>query len=195
MSDEMTRGSGYFRALFDAFPAPTFVVDEDVRVLDANAAAPGLVGERTIFLHKLCGDMLRCVNCWKTGAACGTTEACSRCVVRRSVGDAFADDHAVRRRATILRTSESEIDELNLLVSASPFDHDGTRRVLLVLEDVSELTELRHIVPICAYCKKVRNDDDFWERVESYMSRYLNARFTHGICPECRKKHCPEQDA
>jgi PAS domain S-box-containing protein len=49
----------------------------------------------------------------------------------------------------------------------------------------SEIKQLRDILPICAYCKKIRNDKNYWEQIESYISSHSNASFTHGICPDC----------
>ena len=53
---------------------------------------------------------------------------------------------------------------------------------------LSEVQTLRGIIPICANCKSVRDDAGYWTRVEMYVSEHSEARFTHGICPECMKK-------
>jgi response regulator RpfG family c-di-GMP phosphodiesterase len=54
------------------------------------------------------------------------------------------------------------------------------------LEDaLSQVTQLHGLIPICSYCKRIRDDGDFWERVESYLSRHADVQFTHGICPDC----------
>jgi DNA-binding response OmpR family regulator len=45
---------------------------------------------------------------------------------------------------------------------------------------------LQGLLPICCYCKKIRNDQNYWEQVDSYISDHSEAQFTHGICPECR---------
>jgi len=47
---------------------------------------------------------------------------------------------------------------------------------------------LQGLLPICCYCKKIRNDQNYWEQVDSYISDHSEAQFTHGICPECRDK-------
>ena len=56
----------------------------------------------------------------------------------------------------------------------------------------AELRELRELVPICAHCKKVRDDQGFWHRVEAYVSRLTHRRFTHGFCQECVDRLYPE---
>ena len=50
---------------------------------------------------------------------------------------------------------------------------------------LSEVRELRGLLPICAACKKIRNDEGVWDQIETYISRHTDAKFTHAICPEC----------
>ncbi len=55
---------------------------------------------------------------------------------------------------------------------------------------------LQGIIPICMYCKKVRNDKDYWEQVEKYVSERTDALFSHAVCPECYEKYMkPQLDA
>lgn len=53
---------------------------------------------------------------------------------------------------------------------------------------LAEIQQLRGIIPICAYCKKIRDGKGYWEQVEQYISRRSPAVFSHGICPECVRK-------
>ena len=55
-----------------------------------------------------------------------------------------------------------------------------------------QVNELQGLVPICAYCKKVRDDKNFWQQVETYVSDRSAARFSHGICPDCKSKMMEE---
>jgi hypothetical protein len=55
-----------------------------------------------------------------------------------------------------------------------------------------ENREIRGILPICASCKKIRNDQGGWEQIENYIRERSKAEFSHGICPECAKKLYPE---
>jgi len=57
---------------------------------------------------------------------------------------------------------------------------------------VMENMELKEFIPICANCKKIRNDDGFWQQLEVYMSKHKGLEFSHGICPECMKELYPE---
>jgi len=55
-----------------------------------------------------------------------------------------------------------------------------------------EVKTLRGIVPICSYCKKVRNDQGFWDQVEVYVQQHTEADFSHGICPNCLEELFPK---
>jgi len=50
---------------------------------------------------------------------------------------------------------------------------------------ISEVRVLQGIIPICSYCKNIRNDDDSWQQMESYIDAHSEAQFSHGICPAC----------
>jgi PAS domain S-box-containing protein len=50
---------------------------------------------------------------------------------------------------------------------------------------LAEVRELRTILPICSYCRKVRGDEDYWQTVEAYFAQHTDTLFSHGICPDC----------
>lgn len=55
-------------------------------------------------------------------------------------------------------------------------------------EALAEVKTLSGLLPICSYCKKVRDDKGYWNRIETYISKHSTAEFTHSICPDCEKK-------
>lgn len=59
---------------------------------------------------------------------------------------------------------------------------------------LSKIKTLSGMLPICSHCKKIRDDKGYWSQVESYIREHTDAEFSHGICPECMKKHYPEYD-
>jgi hypothetical protein len=69
------------------------------------------------------------------------------------------------------------------------------QREELLSELQSALTHvktLRGLLPICAWCKKIRNDHGYWQDVETYIHDHSDADFSHGICPECNEKYYKE---
>ena len=63
------------------------------------------------------------------------------------------------------------------------------RRVSRGLAEALEKVKLLHgLLPICAWCKRIRDDQGYWSQVEAYVHEHMGADFTHGICPECLEK-------
>lgn len=62
-------------------------------------------------------------------------------------------------------------------------------------ESMARVKVLSGLLPICASCKKIRDDQGYWKRIESYIHEHSEAQFSHGICPECAKKIYPEEYA
>lgn len=57
---------------------------------------------------------------------------------------------------------------------------------------LAEIKTLRGILPICAHCKKIRDDKGYWNQIESYIHEHSEAEFSHGICPDCAKELYPD---
>jgi DNA-binding response OmpR family regulator len=75
-----------------------------------------------------------------------------------------------------LRRKEKEQEELIVKLQAA----------------LAEIKTLQGLIPICSSCKKIRNDEGFWDQLEAYLSKHTDAVFTHGLCPECFHKAISE---
>lgn len=73
-----------------------------------------------------------------------------------------------------------------------PLDREALRMRLAVAERIlnytAEIRQLRELIPICIYCRKVRDEYDYWDLVESYIQKETGSRFSHGACPQCYEK-------
>jgi phosphoserine phosphatase RsbU/P len=58
-------------------------------------------------------------------------------------------------------------------------------RVRELEQALGQVTQLQRLLPICTYCKRVREDQDYWQEVEAYVGRHTGVQFSHGICPTC----------
>jgi len=56
---------------------------------------------------------------------------------------------------------------------------------IVLTHALQKVKQLQGLLPICSYCKKIRDDNNYWQQVESYISRHSEAQFSHGICPDC----------
>jgi phosphoserine phosphatase RsbU/P len=129
-------------------------------------------------------------------------------------------DPAIKAVYIILLTSRTEKDDIIIGLEAGandyitkPFEQNELRARIRVGERVlglqSELAErveelqealthvktLKGLLPICCHCKKIRDDQNYWQQVESYISLNSEAEFTHSICPECLEKYYPLDSA
>ena len=130
--------------IFEDHPTPTIVVDADVRLLLVNREARkmlGHAGDGSQLLLRRGGDVLHCLNAEGPGG-CGRQSACSGCVIRRSVGRALETGTLQRGRADFPARRGSQVVDISLVVNAAPVEHDGDRRVVLTVEDVTDLAFL-----------------------------------------------------
>ena len=59
---------------------------------------------------------------------------------------------------------------------------------------IQHVNTLQGLLPICMYCKKIRDDSDSWHQLESYIEHHTEALFTHSLCSDCRDEHFPKKD-
>lgn len=62
------------------------------------------------------------------------------------------------------------------------------RHVAELQAALKQVKELQGLLPICSYCKRVRDDHDYWEQIDTYVAQHSRAEFSHGICPDCYEK-------
>ena len=82
-------------------------------------------------------------------------------------------------------SNEIHFSLLSLLLGSSA---DALATLRKTAQLTSQIETLSGMLPLCAWCKKIRNDKGYWEQIEKYISVRSSASFTHGVCPECQKK-------
>ena len=96
----------------------------------------------------------------------------------------------------ILTAAHTSADDYTLAMNSGvddfltkPLDRELLRTRLFVANRILRYTKevgvLQELIPICAYCNKVRDGADYWQRVETYIRERTGSRFSHGVCPEC----------
>jgi PAS domain S-box-containing protein len=90
--------------------------------------------------------------------------------------------------ATSLKDDSGNVD------SIATTERDITQLKNDLREKEKEVKILRGLLPICASCKEIRDDQGYWHQIESYIHDHSEAEFSHGICPKCMKKWYPQYD-
>jgi hypothetical protein len=88
-------------------------------------------------------------------------------------------------QAGMLPTNEIAFSLLSLLLGGTA---DALATLRKTKQLVYEVETLSKLLPLCAWCKKIRNDGGYWEQIEKYLSAHSDSKVTHGICPDCYSK-------
>ena len=167
IEETLFEGNEFLRELFNSIPTPCIVVDDDVRIFFYNAAASKIIGrDENLVYMKRGGEALHCISSTEMSDGCGHAPACKECVVRNSAARAIQGDKTFRSVTRMKLVGKDDVTEIHLMVSVSPLLYDGRSLAVLFLEDISEIIQLRDMMPICSRCKKIRTDDYYWENIK-----------------------------
>ena len=99
---------------------------------------------------------------------------------------------ALTEKWRLHQESKGQLERLEWLVHERTCVLEKTNAELT--QALGNIQTLSGLIPICAGCKKIRDDRGYWDQVESYIAKHSDAKFTHGICPECSRKYYPGID-
>jgi PAS domain S-box-containing protein len=99
-------------------------------------------------------------------------------------------------RTTLLRDELGKAFAIEgIAIDITEKKHEEMERKQLIRElkkALAEVKVLSGLLPICSFCKKVRDDQGYWKQIESYITEHSELFFTHGLCPDCLAHHYPE---
>ncbi len=117
---------------------------------------------------------------------------------RMLISEEYADSELIGQRNMLLSLVGFAISFALLLVVFHLLNHNINKRKQAELKQeklikkleaaLGEVRTLQGMLPICSYCKSIRDDQNFWQGVENYISKHTEAQFSHGICPNCYEK-------
>jgi PAS domain-containing protein len=182
----------YYRDVLDAIPLPVFVVDDDVRIRDMNAMAASTFGlEGELVLSRRGGEVLHCLHAGDVPEGCGRGPVCNTCMIRGSVNQSLQSGQVSRRRSKVEIVTGDVTRQVELLITARRLPGDE-KLVVLILEDIADLSKLKSILTVCMHCKEIQSEDRSWQAADAYFGETLGVGYSHGICPTCLKNHYPE---
>jgi DNA-binding NtrC family response regulator len=143
----LTDQRGFLRAMFDDAPWSVLVLDDDYTIRMFNRRfeemfEPAIAAATQVAV----GDTLKCLTAQEGQGKCGTTESCLTCQIHGAFVDAIDGKTTRRKRFTFEHRLTGATRSMTLLVSSVPFDYEGQRRALVMLEDITELNGLRSLL-------------------------------------------------
>lgn len=81
---------------------------------------------------------------------------------------------------------------IELAFYKSVMDAEREKLIVELKQALDEIKTLKGFLPICAACKKIRDDKGYWQQIEVYISDHSEAEFSHGMCPDCAREYYPE---
>jgi PAS domain-containing protein len=182
INDERSKIEAVFAAIGDGIR----ILSPDFRILYENKAHRDILGDHA-------GEY--CYQAYQ-----GRNSACEHCPVDISFRDGgihtmertVPTEHGPRYleiTSSLLRDSEGKlIAGIEVVRDVTERKRLEAEREILIRdlqEALAKIKTLKGLIPVCAWCRKVRDDKGYWEELEHYIRNHTDADFTHGICPEC----------
>ncbi len=188
-----------FRRIFEDGPVGMLILSPSYKILNMNRAIHEMLG---YIEHELTGRSIYDITHPEDTEK---TVELSRQLMKGAIPLYRAEKRYVRKNGdmlwaniitTVFRDENGEvICALSMVEDISKRKMAEQERESLIqkLQDaMGKIRTLRGLLPTCAWCRKVRDDDGYWKKVETYIEEHSDASFTHGICPDCLKKNDPE---
>ncbi len=184
-----------FAATFNS-PIPTCVTDKDHTILMANDSywgefGPLPNGQKTIkcFEHRP-GISCHTENCPLTRIMDGSNKYF--CELRKEKSGAF--QHFIVTAKPLLDTHGKVVgivESFQEITERKRLEEEKAGLISELKKSLEQVRLLSGLIPICSSCKKIRDDQGFWSQVESYIAKHSEAKFSHGLCPDCVRKLYP----
>lgn len=101
-------------------------------------------------------------------------------------------DGVLSTEALVIHQEKVILSSLGDITHQKQAERERDRTIQELQEALADIKTLKGMLPICASCKKIRDDNGYWNQIEHYIKAHSSAEFTHGICPECAKAFFPE---
>jgi PAS domain S-box-containing protein len=197
--------------IVDFLPDATFVIDREGRVVAWNRAIEKMTGVKALeivgkgnyeyaipFYGKRRPVLIDLVGKWdeETKKAYQYIKKEGDALVSETVNSLVAPDGTLWNKASVIRDENGAvIGAIETIRDISDRKQQEEEREKLIQELQTALSQIRKLsgmLPICASCKKIRDDKGYWQQVEAYISTHSDVQFSHSVCPECARKLYPE---
>jgi PAS domain S-box-containing protein len=199
MEIALREGAQLLQSILEALPVGVWITDRDGKIIKGNPAGREIWGgARYVGV-----DRYHEYKCWwaDSGEPIRPEEsALARAVMRgeTSLNEEIEIEGFDGLRKIILNSALPVCDSEQQILAAIGVSQDITARkkaerereklIAKLRESLANIRTLKGLLPVCAWCKKIRDDQGYWNQLESYITSHFEVGITHGICPECAEK-------
>ncbi|MBN1906155.1 MAG: sigma 54-interacting transcriptional regulator [Deltaproteobacteria bacterium] len=142
---DLLNQNSFLKNLFDSMPCGVLVLDRERRVQAINNIVERTFGISLsdVIKQRGGGEALNCIHAHASSMGCGFSDECGQCMIRKTAIDALGGSRIEKNRATAQFFINGVERDIDLLISAAPLDHEGERLAIIIIEDITELNELK----------------------------------------------------
>jgi len=184
-----------YRKIFKNSPVGMVLCDSAGQAVEANDAICKIVGATK---EQLLAQNYHNLESWKKSGLSDTANTAvssgKAATIKTTMTTSFGKDITVNVNILPFAddTEEYVLFTFDDLAEVKKIEDERERLIEELQKVIEEVRTLRGILPICSFCKKVRDDKGYWERVDVYITKHSLADISHGICPDCLKKYYPD---
>lgn len=196
--EKLKKQNGFLNLVLESLSHPFYVINADdytIQLANSAAQAQGISGEGTCYALS-----------HKRQTPCDFKEhPCPLGIIKQTkkpvtVEHIHYESHGSPRHVEVhghpILDDEGRVSrmiEYTLDITKRKQIEEERNQLIKSLQDsLAKIKTLSGMLPICASCKKIRDDKGYWNQIETYLHKHSEAEFSHGICPECAKKLYPD---
>jgi PAS domain S-box-containing protein len=183
------------RLLIEESRDPIVILDQNAKVYDANNRFADMLGYSREEVYQL--------HAWDWDAYLNKEQILELAKSVDAVGHHFETQHRrkdgrlidveLSNNGAVYRGQKLIFCICRDISDRKKAEKEWEEHIKRLQESLAEIKTLRGILPLCSFCKKVRDDKGYWEQVDIYIKEHSEADISHGICPECFKKYYPDE--
>jgi PAS domain S-box-containing protein len=187
--------SDAFRKMFKAHGAVMYVVDlETFRIIDANDAALKFYGYdfETMVTKRIPDLNTTPENEIREEIKQAVAEGRSYYIFKHQLANGEIRDVEIYANPILIQGKEYSFSVVHDISEKVQFEEDRERLIKELKTALDEIKTLHGIIPICSFCKRIRDDRGYWNNVEVYVKEHSEAILSHSLCPSCARKQYPD---
>jgi YesN/AraC family two-component response regulator len=201
---EILKNKDYLQSILDCIAEPVNVMDKDYNIIFANRASLAFSDGDSLEPGSKCYRVFHrrerpCPEEPGTDYVCPIKEVSETGKLTSCVHTHIRQNGMERQVELVISPIMDEsgnvvqiIETCRDITERVKLQEDRERLILELQEALSKVKTLSGLLPICAWCKKIRDDKGYWDKLEEYIEKHSTAKFSHGICPDCMKEHFKE---